>query len=305
MAMEPCSSFSFSFAPTLWGIKNYFSQLHEIVTIFTLVARLNFELSCNKGLVRAITFVFFLCSGLKGILPNSLSFHFPLCACVCVCFSWGFGLLKKSPILCVWHIHFFNDTSQRTQSHLTPLQKQNNIFWTKREMIILCNVHLAHVWACVCVYKKQESFIFQWHFAKETSNSISYCKEINLHFIITFLHEKRAEPLALVHIGRNSRFQASHIQGRPWQFIPFHHLSPIQSMLSSSKSIPCYEISFKASKVSFPPTPKLGPRFLNLTSNSYPRPFFIAPNKSSKSQELFTSSSAPTPTPESSSKLKR
>jgi hypothetical protein len=36
-------------------------------------------------------------------------------------------------------------------------------------------------------------------FAKETSNSISYCKERNLHFIVTFLHEKRAEPLALVH----------------------------------------------------------------------------------------------------------
>ncbi len=104
--------------------------------------------------------------------------------------------------------------------------------------------------AHVCVYTKQEIFIFQWYFAKETSNSISYCKERNLHFIITFLHEKRAEPLALVHIGINGRFQASHIQGRPWQFIPFHHLSPIQSMLSSSKSIPFYEICIKASKVS-------------------------------------------------------
>lgn len=109
----------------------------------------------------------------------------------------------------------------------------------------------AHVCVCVCVDTKQEIFIFQWHFAKETSNSISYCKERNLHFIITFLHEKMAEPLALVHIGRNGRFQASRIQGRPWQFIPFHHLrSPIQYMLSSSKSIPCYEICIKASKVS-------------------------------------------------------
>jgi hypothetical protein len=235
MAIEPCSSFSFSFAPTLWGIKNYFSQLREIVHIFTLVARLNFELSCNKGLVRAITFVFFLCSALKGILPNSLSFHFPLCVCVCVCFFGGL-VCWKNHISCVCDT-FISLMTRLKEPNPTSLPSKNKQYFLDKER----NDHTFQcalspcVGMCVCLQKKQESFIFQWHFAKETSNSISYCKEINLHFIITFLHEKRAEPLA---IGRNGRFQASHIQGRPWQFIPFHHLSPIQSMLSSSKIHP-------------------------------------------------------------------
>lgn len=211
MAMEPCSSFSFSFAPTLWVIKNNFSQLHEIVPIFTLVVGLNFELSCNTGLVRAITFVFFLCSGLKGILPNSLIIHVPLCGCVCVFFLGVWFVEKITYLVCVTHSFLQWHVSRNPIPPHSP-PKTNNIFWTKREMIILSNVHLAHVCTCVCLYTKQEIFIFQWHFAKETSNSISYCKERNLHFIITFLHEKRAEPLALVHIGRNGRFQASHIQ---------------------------------------------------------------------------------------------
>jgi hypothetical protein len=159
MAMEPCSSFSFSFAPTLWGIKNYFSQLHEIVPICTLVAGLNFELSCNKGLVRGITFVFFLCSGLKGILPQLSKFSCPF-VWICVCFFGGVWFVEKiTYLVCVTHSFLQWHVSRNPIPPHSP-PKTNNSFWTKREMIILSNVHLAHVCTCVCVCTQNKKFSF-------------------------------------------------------------------------------------------------------------------------------------------------
>jgi hypothetical protein len=152
--MEPCSSFSFSFAPTLWGIKNYFSQLHEIVPIFTLVARLNFELSCNKGLVRAITFVFFLCSGLKGILPNSLSFHAPLCACVCF---FGGLVCSKNHLSCMCDT-FISLMTRLNKPNPTSLPSKNKQYFLDKER----NDHTFQcalspcVSMCVCLQKTRK-----------------------------------------------------------------------------------------------------------------------------------------------------
>jgi len=146
-----------------------------------------------------------------------------LCVHVCVFFSGGL-VCWKNHLSCVCVTHSFlqwHVSKNPIPPHSPP--KTNNTFWTKREMIILSNVHLAHVCACVCVYTKQEIFIFQWHFAKETSNSISYCKERNLHFIITFLHEKRAQPLALVHIATISSFSYSK------KTMTIHPISPPKS----------------------------------------------------------------------------
>jgi hypothetical protein len=151
-----------------------------------------------------------------------------LCVHVCVCFFGGFGLLKTSRIFCVCDTFISSMTHLKEPNPTSLPSKKQTIFFEQRvwnDHTFQCALSpCVHMCVCVCVYTKQEFFIFQWYFAKETSNSIPYCKERNLHFIITFLHEKRAEPLALVHIGRNGRFQASHIQGRPWQFILFHDL---------------------------------------------------------------------------------
>jgi hypothetical protein len=83
-------------------------------------------------------------------------------------------------------------------------------------MIILSNVHSAHVCTCVCVcVHKTRNFHFSMTLCKRNKQLyFLIAKKENLQFIITFLHEKRAKPIALAHIGRNGRFQASHIQGR-------------------------------------------------------------------------------------------